>query len=182
MNSRMVGLRGLQELQQALATIKNVAGKKAAKAGINAGLVPLVSAMRAAVNATNASPEMKRAARKTLAKRLQRKGGETIGKAGFGVGKQTAAKTGKASARAALGRKGGGRGGVGISAANVHWPIFGTEDRVQTKTGRSTGRMPSQLPGVIAMAASACGPAMLEAAREKITQVLAREAAKAKKG
>ena len=193
------GLSGLDELRRTLNTTKDKIVRRASKAGINAGLVPLVRAMRAAINAAPAAPHAKREARKklhrdyridarkTLAKRLQKKGGETIGKAGFGVGKQTKAKLAKAAS------------GVGISSSNVHWFVLGTKERDlsektkgrgrsarQVKTGHAkhpTGKIDPLLKGVTTMAAGTAGPAMVEAARRKIQEVMAREVAKiAKKG
>ena len=74
-------------------------------------------------------------------------GKDPEGKVGAGVGKQTKARKAKAADRAAAG-KSGAKKGVGISAANVHWPILGTANR-QTKSGKSTGRMPPQVPDIV---------------------------------
>ena len=174
---RSGGLQGLEAIHRTLNTTKDKIVKRATKAGINAGLVPLVRAMRVAVNASGAPPEVKRQARKTLAKRLRKWRGETIGKAGFGVGRQTKVKRERAAARSSSARR-----GVGISSANVHWFVLGTEDR-ETKRGKPTGRIDELLKGVTTMAAGTAGPAMVEAARRKIQEVMAREVAKiAKKG
>lgn len=189
----MEGIKGLGALVRSLDTLKTSGARRVAKAGVNAGLTVLAQAMRVAINASGASPAMKRAVKVTISKRLKRKEGQpTVGKAGFAVGKRSAAKLAKAAARA--GDR--SRRGVGISAANVHWAVLGTAERNQataTKgrgakarqvpTGRArhrTGRMPSQLPAVIASAASAAHAAMLEAARRKMEQVMQREAARAR--
>ena len=180
----MEGLKGLDRLQRTLTAIGDKASRKAAKAGVNAGLTPLVRAMRSAVNATGASPELKRAARQSLGKRVMKKEGrELSGKAGFGVGKPTKAKKTKAHERSVYGQ-GGAKlvRGVGISAANIHWPVLGTKERRQKKTGHRTGAMPVLLPDVIRSAVATSGSAVLEAARAKITKVLAAEAAKLRKG
>jgi hypothetical protein len=172
------GLAGLEEMRRVLNTTKDKTIKRAAKAGINSALVPLVRAMRAAVNTSSASPELKRQARKTLAKRLKKVRGETLGKAGFGVGKQTDSKKGKAAKRSSDKSK----RGVGISSSNIHWFVLGTADR-STKSGRNRGRIQNKLSGMLGRAASSSGGAMLDAARQKITEVLARETAKlVKKG
>lgn len=179
------GLQGLEAMQKTLNATKDKIEKRASAAGINAGLVPLVRAMRAAVNASSASSELKRAARKTLAKRLKKSAdGRKYGKAGFAVGKGTENKRNAAHERSVYGQ-GGAKlvGGVGISASNVHWAVLGTKARKWKKTGKSTGSMPSYLAGLLRKAASSASSAMLEAARKKSAQVLAREVAKqAKKG
>jgi hypothetical protein len=74
-------------------------------------------------------------------------GQDPAGKVGAGVGKQTKARKARAADRAAQGRS-GAKKGVGISASNVHWPILGTGQR-QTKSGKSTGRMPPQIPDIV---------------------------------
>jgi hypothetical protein len=179
-------LKGFDDLVKALATLANKTTKKAAKAGANVGLTVLVKEMRRAVNGSSASPELKRAARKTLAKRLRKKEGkEYSGKAGFAVGKQSKAKGLSAHGRHMVGQ-GGMKGsrtmvGTGLSASNIHWPALGTKGRTQTMTGRETGAMPAILKGVIDRAASTAGPAMLTAARNKIAQVLAADAVKVRK-
>ena len=79
----------------------------------------------------------------------------------------------------------------------MHW-LLGTQDRYTGSTTVSignkkrikvgsdqvhhTGEMPDILAGVIQRAADSAGSAMLEAAGEKMKQVLASEAAKARKG
>lgn len=186
----MEGLKGLDALVKTLDGLKDKASKKAARAGVNAGLTVLAKAMRSAVNSSSASPNVKRRARDVIGKRLQKAQGQTTGKAGFGVGKRgkkyTQGLNDYQGAREQAERK-----GVGISASNIHWFILGTAQRRQINSrrkpnkggaGRLTGRVQSSLQGVVSSAASSAGPAMLEAARNKITQVLAAEAAKAKKG
>ena len=172
------GLKGVDELQWALVSLRDKAAGKAARAGVNAALTPLVRAMRMAINGSSASPELKRAARQTIGKRVKKPSGQVVfGKAGFGVGRQSAIK--KLAAHIRAGDK--SQRGVGISAANIHWPVLGTEER-KTDIGHPTGKMPPQLPHVIQSAVSASSSAMLEAARAKITKVLAAEAAKLRKG
>jgi ElaB/YqjD/DUF883 family membrane-anchored ribosome-binding protein len=172
----VIALKGLDELVRTLNQIGDSGVKKAAKAGINAGLGALAKECRSAINSSSASPEMKAAARKTIGKRLKKLAGEYVGKVGFAVGKSSKAKVTKAKARA--GDK--SQTGVGISAANIHWPVLGTRER-RTNKGYSRGKMPADLKGVIERAVSTAGPAMFEAARAKISTVLAAEAAKARK-
>jgi hypothetical protein len=209
-------LQGFDSMVRKLDTLKDRSAKKVAKAGVNAGLGKLSQEMRRAVNAAPITAEMKKAARATIAKRLNKKEGEPWkGKAGFGVGKRTKAKKDKAAARSDAGAMGATRG-VGISAANIHWGVLGTVERKSAphpaplpaaminpnlkgkaresakaevasagsiiRTVSATGRMSAVLKGVVQQAVAGAGPAMLEAARKKVTQVLAAEASKLRKG
>jgi hypothetical protein len=176
----MEALRGAKAMLETLAEIGKEGSKKAAKAGVNAGLAVLAKEIRTRVNGLQISGNLKAAIRKTVSKRLKKKEGDAYsGKAGFGIGKQSKAKKGAAAGRSYLGKIGTMRG-RGISANNIHWAM-GTRQRT-TKSGHRTGAMPDYVRGVIAQAAESAGPAMLEAAAQKVTQVLASEAAKAKKG
>lgn len=174
------GLKGLDKLLRTLNTTRDKTTKKCARAGTNAGLTALTKAMRAAVNSTPASSAIKRAARKAIGKSLKASRGTGMkgivgGKAGFSVGKQSKKKREAAKARSMA-----GGGGVGISAANIHWFVLGTDDRYH-KSGHPTGKIEDVLKGVVPSATMAARGDMLEAARKKITQVLARETAKARK-
>ena len=170
-------LKGVNKMIKTLNTTKDKTAKKVARAGANSSLMALAKGIRAAVNASPASPEIKKAARKTVGKKLRRYrggGGSIGGKAGFGVGKPSKKKQEAASARAGSGH------GVGISSNNIHWFVLGTEERYQ-KSGKATGEIDDYLKGVVPSASMASRGAMLEAARKKCTQVLARETAKARK-
>jgi hypothetical protein len=175
-------VQNLQEMMDTLREIKEMFPKKAAKAGVNAGLAELTKEMRRRVNSMPISAELKSALRKTIAKRLKKKERDDYtGKAGFGVGRGSKKKRMDARARHLLGQGNAGIiAGVGISANNVHW-LMGTQER-QTITGHRTGAMPDVIRGVIKEAAASAAPSMLNAAAQKVTQVLAAEAAKAKKG
>lgn len=173
-----MALQGVRELVDQITLMEGAISTKAAKAGVNAALAVLVKSIKSGVNASGMSLDEKAAARATVNKRLKKKeGDETGGKAGFGVGKQSAAKKRKATARRGRGQGGTGEErGVGISSANVHW-LMGTQDRT-TQSGHATGKMPDVLSGIIATAAEDCTDEMLAAAAAKIRQVLAKEAAK----
>ena len=123
---------GIQGLDQLCGKFNDLGGKaihKAAKAGLNAGLQPAVSAIRKQVNAASISPDLKAAIRRTLGKRVMKKEGQDlVGKVGFGVGKLGSARSKAASARAYLGKIGSMRG-VGISSNNIHWFVLGTQER-----------------------------------------------------
>ena len=58
--------------------------------------------------------------------------GQVVGKVGFGVARRGGRKTGRK------------RGGVGISANNIHWLVLGTKER-STKSGANRGTMPAVL-------------------------------------
>lgn len=77
----------------------------------------------------------------------KKKRNEITAKVGFGVGKK------KKNAPKIVNRKGGKRGGVGISAQNIHWWVAGTKTR-QTKRNADRGAMPSMQPGLAAIAAT----------------------------
>ena len=163
-------ITGDKAIDRRLANLSTRGSQRAITAGILAGMTPIAKAMRAAINATSASSELKREGRKAVGKRFKKaKGGAKKGtreaKVGFGVGK----KRKKAADRAG--------GGVGISAANIQWPVLGTEERA-TKAGGSTGRMPAVFEGVTESAFAASKEASMAAARAKISQVIMREAKK----
>ena len=123
-----VTITGIKELDAKLKQLERTYGISISKACMTGMATPYKKAIRRSVNATSNSARLKRAARSTVNSRIKRlaaKQGYEL-KVGFGVGKQTKAKRGKASARAKLGKKGGGGRGVGISANNVHWIVFGT--------------------------------------------------------
>lgn len=132
-------LQGATDLLQRLERLRSVGAPKVARAAVKAGLVPLKKQLRGQINAASVSPEMKRAIRSTLGSRVMADkadgGGQRIGgKVGFGVGKATKTKKEKAHARNMQGQGGGVTGrGVGISAADIHWAILGTQPRTLTK-------------------------------------------------
>jgi hypothetical protein len=177
-------LQGLNELREKIKYLADKGVKKAAKAGVNAGLQPLLSGIRQEINGAPISAELKAAIRKTLGKRLKKQGDDYVGKAGFGVGQASKKKKEAARARAGRGQKGirgltGEERGVGVSSANIHWFVLGTQQR-QTKSGHATGKIEALLAGFIAKAAQSAGPRITAAAAERIQKVLAAEAAKKK--
>jgi hypothetical protein len=191
-----LGLAGLEQLTRALNTLADPSAKKLAKAGVNAGLSPLAQALRAAVDAAPISAELKAAVRKTIGKRLKKKEGEPwTGKVGFAVGARSEQKQESAHERNMRGQGGAHETrGVGVSAADVHWFVLGTEDRwtgiarasfhgqrIQIRTGNAqhhVGRIEPLLAGLVERALSGCAGEMLEAARNKISEVLESEAAR----
>ncbi len=166
-------LQGDKELIRKLNDLGSKGAKKATRAGIRAAMTPVAKAARAAVNAAPGSPELKRAARKAIGNRFAARTGTA--KVGFGVGKASRAKRSAAKQRAIAGAS-GERKGVGVSAANIHWFVLGTQERRTSK--RATGRIESVLANVIPNATMQSAGASVEAARQKIQQVIEREARK----
>jgi len=153
-------------IDRRLANLTKKGTKRAITAGIRAGMTPMARALRSGINATSASRKLKRAARKSVAKRFKKNRAANVreAKVGFGVGRGK----GKVSA---MGK------GVGISKQNIHWFVLGTDQR-QTKDGQKTGRIEDMFSGLAQAAlASSAQPAM-DAARAKISQVIAQEARK----
>lgn len=163
---------GLKELQVKLIRLEKVSSRKAARAGVNAGLNPIVQAIRTTVNATKASDEAKLAARQSVGKRLATtKGVITTARAGFGGGTKAQAEQSveKAKARSSS-------GGKGISMRNIHWLVLGVLNRFQYTTGRKTGSYRGIFLDVVARAVAISKVASINAARRKIWQVTKREA------
>lgn len=165
-------LLGDKALTRKLDRLSKSGSKKAIVAGIRASMTPIAKAMRAAINASEASPKLKREARKTIGARFakgfkQRNVREA--KVGFSVGKKK-----KAIAKATAAHEGGG---VGLSAANIHWFVLGTDER-QQKSGKATGKIEGVFGDVTRQALATSAPASVAAARKKIKQVIEREARK----
>lgn len=170
-------LRGVDELINKLNKIAVNTSIVYAPKAINAGLTVLKKACVASVNASKASPRMKRAARTTIGKRIvkARFGKKGVGgKVGFGVGKPTKRQKEKAKKRAAE----TGRKGVGISASNIHWPTLGTTQRTTKKPKRNTGIMPPILKGVIETAVSTSESDVLNAMQKKVEELIMKDAKK----
>ena len=169
----MAVISGDRQIDRQLRRLEARTAKKALTAGIKAGQMKVAKAMRAAINATDASADLKREARKSIGSRFTRGGVARTGKitarvskVGFSVAKKhkTLKKTGEGRSR-----------GVGISAANIHWFVLGTKDR-HHDSGKSVGRIEAVFGDVTEKAFTASKGAALEAARAKVTQVIQREA------
>lgn len=162
---------GDKELQRKLRSLEVKASKKAARAGVNAGLNPIMRAIKVGVNSTQASAKAKLAARQTVGKKLATsKGVVTTAKVGFGTGTRGQRRRSEQKAKARS------SGGVGISSRNIHWSVLGTKNRVQKKTGRKTGSTQPLFAGVVARAVASTVTAVVQAARKKAWEVIRREA------
>ena len=174
-------LLGSKALSRKLDRLATSGSKRAIEAGIRAGMQPIARAMRAAINGTSeASPELKREARKTIGARFGKTRAINVrhAKVGFSVGKRKAhiQRAVKARSKRIEAGKSGGRG-VGISAANIHWFVLGTKER-HHDSGHRTGKVESAFRGVTRQAMASSAGASLAAARKKISQVIEREAQK----
>lgn len=168
-------IEGLQQLVKNMNTIKDKALLKATRAGINAGMTPLVQAIRRTVTAQpwpqaekktvrqNVS-RIKHDVKKTVGKKLRLYKGEYTAKVGFGVGKKRMSKEQGLMNREQ--RKSAGKMGVGISAQDIHWFVLGTQT------------MAPRLMNVIPDAVNSCQKDVYAIASKKIAEVLEREANK----
>lgn len=184
-------LQGLRKLERKLERLARKSSPKVGRAAMAAMATPMKQAIRRGVNGSNASKDMKRAAKATIGSRVGKV--KVLGEpgliVGFGGGRQSKTKKAKATARASKSDR-----GVGISATNIQWPVFGTgEDNVAAargaksratgktrvkKSGASTGSTKPDLAGVIeASVVPAVRPALLKAAL-KARKVLRTEARK----
>jgi hypothetical protein len=176
-------LKGLDKMFRSLDRVSG-ASKKAAKAGVKAGLTSLARTIKKAIDASDADPNVKRIAKQTIGNRLKTQaGGDAVGKAGFGVGKKSKKIRGQRAADATDRAGDKTQPGVGVSASNIHWFVRGAPKGAGERkkdSGDPTGRMEPTLDDVIDTAISVGAAPALAAAAAKSKQVLAREAAKVK--
>lgn len=144
-------LLGVKELEHALATLEKVEARKVARSALSKSLRILTKAIKGDI------PPNLKDLKKTIGQRMDKaKGGPDAGKhrakAGVGVGKK--------SKRQAKVKDRTGRPGVGIAKDNAHWFVLGTSSRT-TKSGKSTGGMPAQLPHLVRIAAAKVKPEVM---------------------
>lgn len=174
-----VYVSGLPQIDAKLKHLSRDGSKKAIVAGVRAGLTPIRRAMRSAINASSASPALKREVRKTIGSRFNKKigRGQYGAKVGFAVGKKRASTAMRKNRSAASNvTSSGAAKGVGASANDIHWFVLGTVGRHTMSPSRYVGIIPAIFDGVTDKAIAASSGASLEAARQKIKQVLEREA------
>ena len=184
-------IKGLMKLDRRLRHLEKRGARRVAGKGVRAGLMVVGKAMRSAINASDASSELKREARKTIGQRFQRKMAGGLGpsaKVGFSVAKRAKQVAQASAARGKrLGQTKGSKGeffrgtgdtrGVGISATNVHWFVLGTTER-KHQSGHATGKIDGVFGDVTHQALATSQGAALEAARAKISAEIKREALK----
>lgn len=137
---------GIESLMKRLNLLEKKSAGKVMASMIRGGLNVIGKQMKSDVD-----PKVKlgRKAVKSRFKNDKRRGFITA-KVGFGV----ARKRGKSLTPKAPAAK--RKGGVGISAQNIHWWVAGTKQRTtkKLKLNANRGRMPSMQPGLARIAAS----------------------------
>jgi hypothetical protein len=114
---------GYEQLNRALAQLGSTVAKRVVKSATNAGLTVTSKAIKAAISAEpGLSPGLRRSLKKLVGKRFRKskQSDNVVAKAGFAVG---------SAQKKQIGRSGKNRGGVGLSAQNVHWFALGTKTR-----------------------------------------------------
>lgn len=177
---------GHKILDRKLGRLATTASDKAITAGVRAMMTPIAKAMRSAVNAATVprkKSHLKAEARKSIGSRftapkMGKRRGIKEAKVGFSVGKAgKAVKRAKAARGKRLAKGKGGGKGVGISAQNIHWFVLGTAER-QHKSGHPTGKIDPVFEDVTRIAFAASLGASINAAAQKIKQVIHKEARK----
>jgi len=163
---------GIPELDARLDGLKLAVANRVARSALSKGVRVAVKKIKAEV------PSTQKHLRKAIGGyvKKQKRGankGIVEAKAGAAVGKNKAAQASDAVAANAARN---GKGGAGISAANIHWYIMGTQERTVKKTGQRVGRMPAN-PIVQRAMATGKGP-VLAAVKDGVMDGIEREAAK----
>lgn len=184
-------IKGLKKMERTLERLARQGAPKVARAGMSAMATPLKKSLRAQVNGATMPARIKKAARPTINSKVKKQRGGNYGlRVGFG---DAVGKTGKAKAAKATARAGGNRPGVGISATNVHWIVYGTGEQSQLagigkskatgkarekKSGASTGSTRPYLAGLLPVAIISGMPGAVGKAAAKMKLVLQKEARK----
>lgn len=123
----LLQITGDRQLIRKLERLESRVGRRVAGQGIRKGLTVIRRGIRSEI------PTRLQSVRRTIGSRFKKARGQSTkqAKVGLSVGKQRAKKAPKRSTR----------GGVGISANNVHWWALGTTQRRTRR--RQTGRMPA---------------------------------------
>lgn len=132
---------GLDSILKKLTILETKSAGKVLAAIVRAQLTVIGKQMKADVD------KKVKEGRKGVRSRFKNSARKNVIKAvvGFGVGKK------KKNAPKKVNSKGNRKGGVGISAQNIHWWVAGTKER-QTKRDADRGSMPSMQPGLAAIA------------------------------
>ncbi len=135
-------IEGLDQILRKLTALETKGADKVLSAMIRGQMKPIEQQMKKDVDS------QVKEGRKGVRSRFKHKKKKNFitAKVGFGVGKK------KKNAPKFV-RKGNKRGGVGISAQNIHWWVAGTKNR-QTKRNIVRGSMPAMQPGLAAIAAT----------------------------
>ena len=140
-------VEGLDLLLKKMSVLENKSAEKILGAMVRAKLNVIGKQMK-----KDTSNKVKEG-RKGVRARFKHKINKNMIKAlvGFGVGKR------KKNEPKKVNRQGNKKGGVGISATNIHWWVAGTKKRTtggrNTRAGHDTGTMPEMQPELAAQAA-----------------------------
>lgn len=156
----LLQITGDRKLIRKLERLASRGSRRVSNQAMRKGLTVVTRGIRSEV------PGRLQSVRRTVGSRFQRARGQSQkqAKAGLSVGKKRAAKTPRRSSR----------GGVGMSARNVHWWALGTTNRRVKKTGRDAGRMPAS--DAVARGYRKTESTAREAIRKSIRDGLEREA------
>lgn len=162
----MTFVTGDVQIDRKLRELKQSAQNKIARPALTKAARLSAKAMKSEV------PANLKDAKRAIGYKVKVKGTEEIvAKAGAGVGIKRSKLT-KQLEKQKVRRA--GHPGVGISAANIHWFLLGTEERV-TKEGHKTGRMPPQMQAIKAgyqKSESQAIAAMKDMAKLKLAQIV----------
>lgn len=153
---------GLESLQRTLRQLADACQQKATRAALAAANTAIAARIRSGVNASAASTEVKREARKLIGKLVKKRGGQFTAKAGFAVG-QKGRKKQQAKSKGF------------VSPASIHLFVMGTDERA-TAGGHATGRIRGLLAGIVQSATSAASGAAASAAGAAARKAIEREA------
>lgn len=136
-------VEGLDLLFKKMSVLENKSAEKILGAMVRAKLNVIGKQMK-----KDTSKKVKEG-RKGVRARFKHKINKNMIKAlvGFGVGKR------KKNEPKKVNRRGNKKGGVGISAQNIHWWVAGTKQR-ETRHGVDRGQMEAMQPGLAAHAAT----------------------------
>lgn len=156
-------LTGDKEIDRKLERLKTGVANKIVRRGMTKALRLITKGIKSEV------PSPYKDAKRAIGYRFDKKGGasrdQVRAKAGAGVGKQRKPK-----------ERGKGRRGVGISGANIHWAILGTDER-QTKT-HPTGVMPPIMPDIVKAGFNKTSSQAMAVIASEVTAGIEAEAAK----
>lgn len=192
MSELIVRITGVHELDDSLSYLRDKSAKRIGKSCVGTMATVTAKAIRAYVPASIAR-SVNMASDKGIGSRTSRAKMSTIQAAKAGVSVGAAYKN---SQRFSVSNR-GGRPGVGISARNEHWFALGTADRwTGSKRNRSkygprriltgsrahfTGRIDkAKFGGFVPRGAAAAKMPAIEAARQKMDSMIAKEAAMAR--
>lgn len=162
---------GIPELDARLEGLQLAVANRVARGALAKGMRVAVKKIKAQI------PSGQKQLRKAIGGSVKKQNrgankGIVEAKAGAAVG-QKASKQKAAAQSEKAARQAAKKSGVGISAANIHWYILGTQERTVKKTGQRVGKMPAN-PVVQKAMASGKGQ-VLQAVKDGVMQGIERE-------